>query len=149
MPSEPLVLPTTADCHCWIFQHRLPPRKLRVYRSGILFPAGSASPFPLLCCLVRCLQGYGQASLALPGTRATICLLLSSRMGWHGMTSDSASWCRESHHYGHYTASPNPTNSYPIPIPAACHIHVDIVGPLSTSAQGCSYLFTVIDHSNR
>ena len=38
-----------------------------------------------------------------------------------------------------------------IPVPARrfSHIHVDLVGPLLTSAAGYSYLFTAVDRSTR
>ncbi len=39
----------------------------------------------------------------------------------------------------------------PIPVPACLfsHIHVDLVGPLPTSAAGHSYIFTAVDRSTR
>jgi hypothetical protein len=39
----------------------------------------------------------------------------------------------------------------PIPVPSCrfSHVHVDLVGPLPTSAEGWSYIMTMMDRSNR
>ncbi len=39
----------------------------------------------------------------------------------------------------------------PIPVPTQrfSHVHLDLVGPLPTSAQGYRYLFTMVDRTSR
>jgi transposase InsO family protein len=90
-------------------------------------------------------------NLAHPGIRATR-RLMSSRFVWRGMSSDVNAWCREctACHRAKVTRQP-PAAVQPIPVPAArfTHIHVDLVGPLPTSADGYVYLFTIIDRSTR
>jgi hypothetical protein len=41
------------------------------------------------------------------------------------------------------------TQSIPVPERRFTHLHVDLVGPLPTSAEGFKYLFTIIDRSTR
>jgi transposase InsO family protein len=90
-------------------------------------------------------------NLAHPGIRATR-RLMTSRFVWRGMSSDINAWCREctACHRAKVTRQP-PAAVQPIPVPAVrfTHIHVDLVGPLPTSADGYVYLFTIIDRSTR
>jgi hypothetical protein len=68
------------------------------------------------------------------------------------MAADIGRWCRECQDCarGKVTVQP-PAALLPIPIPNQrfSHIHVDLVGPLPVSAEGYTYLFTVIDRSTR
>ncbi|MFN9901112.1 MAG: integrase zinc binding domain-containing protein, partial [bacterium] len=82
--------------------------------------------------------------VAHPGVRATR-RLIARRFAWKGMATDVAAWTRDCQQYqrGKVTAQPAAAVE-PIPVPARrfSHIHVDLVGPLPTSAAGYSYLFT-------
>ena len=90
-------------------------------------------------------------SLAHPGIRATR-RLITSRFVWPGCQADVSRWCRDCQdcQRGKVTKQP-PAATLPIPVPARrfSHIHVDLVGPLPTSADGFRYLFTMIDRSTR
>jgi hypothetical protein len=86
-----------------------------------------------------------------PGTRGTH-RLMSARVIWHGMSSDIAAWCQDCQQCARGKASPQPAALIqPIPVPERrfTHAHVDIVGPLPTSAVGFSYLFTMVDRFTR
>jgi transposase InsO family protein len=89
--------------------------------------------------------------LAHPGVRATRCLL-AARVVWPGMVADIGRWCRECQDCPRGKVSAQ-LAAAAVPIPVPCqrfsHIHVDLVGPLPVSAEGYSYLFTVIDCSMR
>ena len=89
--------------------------------------------------------------VAHPGVRATR-RLIARRFAWKGMATDVAAWTRDCQQCqrGKVTAQPAAAVE-PIPVPARrfSHIHVDLVGPLPTSAAGYSYLFTAVDRSTR
>ncbi len=90
-------------------------------------------------------------SIAHPGIRASR-RLLSARVVWRGMASDIASWCRDCQQCNRAKVTSQPAAPVqPIPVPSRrfSHVHVDIVGPLPTSAHRQSYLSTVIDRSTR
>jgi hypothetical protein len=89
--------------------------------------------------------------LSHPGIRATK-RLISSRFVWRGCASDVAAWSRECLGCARgKTAVHVKSEVMPIEIPANKfqHVHVDIVGPLPTSATGYSYLLTCIDRTSR
>jgi transposase InsO family protein len=90
--------------------------------------------------------------LAHTGIRAARRLVLS-RFVWHGCASDVSGWCRdcETCQRGKVTRQPAAaaTQSIPVPERRFTHLHVDLVGPLPTSAEGFKYLFTIIDRSTR
>jgi transposase InsO family protein len=89
--------------------------------------------------------------LAHPGIRATR-RLVWSRFVWHGCASDVAGWCRDCQtcQRGKVTRQPAAaTQNIPVPERQFTHLHVDLVGPLPTSAEGFKYLFTIIDRSTR
>jgi cleavage and polyadenylation specificity factor subunit 1 len=89
--------------------------------------------------------------LAHPGVRASR-RILAARVVWPGMAADINKWCRDCQQCarGKVTAQPAAAVA-PIPIPRErfSHIHVDIVGPLPVSAEGYTYLFTIIVPSTR
>jgi hypothetical protein len=89
--------------------------------------------------------------VAHPGVRATR-RLISRRYAWKGMAADVAAWTKDCQQCqrGKVTAQPAAAVE-PIPVPARrfSHIHVDLVGPLPTSADGYSYIFTAVDRSTR
>ncbi|MFO0004092.1 MAG: hypothetical protein ACK559_23470, partial [bacterium] len=64
--------------------------------------------------------------------------LMAARVVWRGMASDVAN--------PQHTA---PVQPIPIPERRFTHVHVDLVGPLPTSAEGFKYLFTMVDRSSR
>ena len=68
------------------------------------------------------------------------------------MSSDIAAWCRDCQQCARGKASPQPAapiQLIPVSERRFTHAHVDIVGPLPTSAEGFSYLFTMVDRSTR
>jgi transposase InsO family protein len=75
------------------------------------------------------------------GVRATRCLI-ARRFAW---TKD----CQQCQR-GKVTAQPAAAVE-PIPVPTRwfSHIHVDLVGPMPTSAAGHSYIFTAVDRPSR
>ncbi len=77
---------------------------------------------------------------------------MAPRVVWPGMALDLAAWCRDCQLCARGKASPQHTAPVqPIPIPEwhFTHMHVDLVGPLPTSAEGFKYLFTMVDRSSR
>jgi hypothetical protein len=68
------------------------------------------------------------------------------------MAADVTAWTKDCQHCqrGKVTAQPAAAVE-PIPVPARrfSHIHVDLVGPLPTSAAGHSYIFAAVDRSTR
>jgi len=68
------------------------------------------------------------------------------------MSTDITAWCRDCQacQAAKITKQPR-ARIQPIPVPAVrfTHVHVDIVGPLSTLAEGYQYLFTMVDRSTR
>jgi hypothetical protein len=89
--------------------------------------------------------------LAHPGIRASK-RLISSRFLWPGLASQVAAWCRDCQLCQRAKASNSPT-SPPMhianPTQRFSHLHVDLVGPLPTSAGGYTHLLTVLDRSTR
>ena len=89
--------------------------------------------------------------LAHAGIRATR-RLMAARVVWCGISSDVAAWCKACQLCARGKASLQHTAPVqPIPIPERrfTHVHVDLVGPLPTSAEGYRYLFTMVDRSSR
>ena len=90
-------------------------------------------------------------SLAHPGTRASR-RLLAARFVWKGMASDVGRWCRECMLCQKAKITTQPTAPIqPILVPGRrfTHIHVDLVGPLTASAEGHTHVMTMIDRSTR
>jgi RNase H-like domain found in reverse transcriptase/Integrase zinc binding domain len=88
-------------------------------------------------------------SLAHPGIRATK-RLLSKRVVWRGMATDATKWCRECQHCQRAkvtTQAAAAVQAIPVPDRRFSHLHVDLVGPLPTSAAGFRYMMTMIDRS--
>ncbi len=87
--------------------------------------------------------------LAHPGIRASK-RLISSRFLWPGLASQVAAWCRNCQ-LCHSAKASNSPASPPLhianPTQRFSHIHVDIVGPLPTSAGGYTHLLTALDRS--
>jgi Integrase zinc binding domain len=102
------------------------------------FSSGSARP--LIPAADRCTVLNLVHSLAHPGICATK-RLLSKRGVWRGMATDAAKWCRDCQHAK--------VQVIPVPDRQFSHLHVDLVGPLPTSATGFRYIMTIIDRSTR
>ncbi len=89
--------------------------------------------------------------LAHPGIRASR-RLIASRFVWPGLASQVAAWCRDCQHCQRAKATATPA-SPPLhianPSQRFSHLHLDLVGPLPTSAGGHTHLLTVIDRSTR
>jgi RNase H-like domain found in reverse transcriptase/Reverse transcriptase (RNA-dependent DNA polymerase)/Integrase zinc binding domain/Integrase core domain len=89
--------------------------------------------------------------LAHPGTRATR-RMVSTRFVWRGMAADIAAWCRDCQGCARgkiLTHVKSPVQKIPVPAARFSHVHVDIVGPLPTSAEGHTHLLTMIDRTTR
>jgi transposase InsO family protein len=90
-------------------------------------------------------------SLAHPGVKATG-RLMGSRVVWPLMKRDIARWVADCQDCSRAKVTRQPAAAVqPIPVPTQrfTHIHVDFVGPLTTSKEGFRYLFTIIDRSSR
>ena len=90
-------------------------------------------------------------SLAHPGIRATR-RLLAARFVWKGMAADVSRWCRECMLCQKAKITTQPAAPIqPIPVPGRrfTHLHVDLVGPLTASADGHKHVMTMIDRSTR
>ena len=77
---------------------------------------------------------------------------MAARVVWKGMAKDITAWCKDCQacSRGKVTVQLKVTVQ-PIPVPTQqfSHVHVDLVGPLPTSAEGLKYLFTMVDRSSR
>jgi Integrase zinc binding domain len=89
--------------------------------------------------------------LAHGGKRATR-RMISSCYLWPGLAADVCRWCRECLECAAAKVTQyNKGTVQPITVPLLrfSHLHIDLVGPLPTSAEGYSHLFTIIDRSTR
>jgi len=106
---------------------------------------------PLIPEVDRVAVFQGIHGLAHPGTQATR-RLLCGRVVWRGMSADITAWCRDCQAWQAAKITKQlRVKIQPIPVPAVrfTHVHVDIVGPLPTLAEGYQYLFTMVDRSTR
>jgi transposase InsO family protein len=90
-------------------------------------------------------------SLAHPGMKATG-QLMGSRVVWPFMKRDIAKWegdCQDCVHTKVTRQLAAAVQPIPVPTQRFSHIHVDFVGPLTTSKEGFRYLFTIINRSSR
>ena len=90
-------------------------------------------------------------TLAHPGIRATR-RLLSSRFVWRGLAADVGHWCRECEacQKAKITTQPKaPIQPITVPVRRFTHLHVDLVGPLTASAEGHTHVMTFIDRTTR
>ena len=109
---------------------------------------GSARPF--VPAVLRCRVFDSLHRLSHPGIRSTQ-RLISERFVWPCMQRDIRQWTRACHSCqrtktGRHTAAP--LGTFPLPDARFQHIHVDLVGPLPTSA-GFRYLLTCVDRFSR
>ena len=88
--------------------------------------------------------------LSHPSGRTTI-RLINTRFVWHGINKDITAWsktclaCQSAKIHHHVSA---PLQQFATPDDRFDSIHIDIVGPLSSS-RGTSYLFTIVDRFTR
>ena len=88
--------------------------------------------------------------LSHPGTKATV-KIMTSRFVWHGIAKDVREWaracirCQTAKVHQHIRA---PLQQFEKPAARFAHVHVDLVGPL-TSSKGHTHLLTVIDRFTR
>ena len=109
---------------------------------------GSARPFVPAVLRRRVFDSLHR--LSHPGIRSTQ-RLISERFVWPCMQRDIRQWTRACHSCqrtktGRHTAAP--LGTFPLPDARFQHIHVDLVGPLPTSA-GFRYLLTCVDRFSR
>ena len=115
-------------------------------------------------CGVTCLQVFCGLWCPLNSSRqfSTMCMtwhtylgirasqrLISSRFMWRGCT---AKWCIDCQHCACGKVMEQETTvveNIQIPDANFWHIHMDLVGPLPTSKDCCSYLLTAIDSATR
>jgi hypothetical protein len=68
------------------------------------------------------------------------------------MNQDVVAWCRDCQHCARAKVTKQPAAAVqPIPVPCHrfTHVHVDLVGPLSTTPERYRYLFTMVDRTTR
>jgi len=71
---------------------------------------------------------------------------------WPFMKRDIAAWVKDCQACSRAKVTRQPpaaVNPIPVPSQRFSHIHVDFVGPLTTSKEGFRYLFTIIDRTSR
>jgi hypothetical protein len=124
------------------------------------FPLGSknlmcdvllANPRPVVPASFRRVVFNSIHSIAHPGIRVTK-RMISARYVWKGMGADIMSFCRDCQRCdrGKVTAMVH-TQIQPIQLPVKrfSHVHINIVGPLQASPEGCTHLLTMVDRSTR
>jgi transposase InsO family protein len=110
-----------------------------------------ASPRPLIPLQHRRAVFDTFHQLVHPGIRATR-RLLAARVVWEKMNQDVVAWCRDCQHCARAKVTKQPAAAVqPIHVPRHrfTHMHVDLVGPLSTTPEGYRYLFTMVDRTTR
>ena len=89
--------------------------------------------------------------LAHAGTRATR-RMITSRYVWKQCATDITAWCKDCQKCarGKVTRQEEaPVEPIDVPATPFTHVHVDLVGPLSPSSKGHTYLMTMIDRTTR
>ena len=90
-------------------------------------------------------------SLAHPGIRASR-RLVSTRFVWKGLAANVGRWCKECEacQKANITTQPSaPIQPIPVPSRRFTHLHVDLVGPLTSSVDGHTHIMAIIDRSTR
>ncbi len=110
-------------------------QRVQIHGADVLCDVSTGVVRPLVAAAFRTGVFAAIHGLAHPGIRARR-RLVSSRFVWHGCASDVAGWCQDCQtcQRGKVTRQ---------------HLHVDLVWPLPTSAEGFKCLFTIIDRSTR
>ena len=108
-------------------------------------------PRPLLPPAFRMAAFTAVHSLAHPGIIATQ-RLMSTRWLWAGMAVDTPRWCKDCQRCQRAKVTKQPRATLqPMVILALrfSHLHLDLVGPLLRSAEGCNHILTIVDRSSR
>jgi hypothetical protein len=126
-------------------------QSVRVQGVQLLCDVSRGVPRPVVPLQDR--QGVFQMlhGLTHPGIRA-MCRLVSARFVWHRLARDVGAWCRDCQtcQRGKVTKQPAaPLQAFPPAPRRLSHVHVDLVGPLPSSAEGYVYLLTVINRATR
>ena len=90
-------------------------------------------------------------TLAHPGIRASR-RLISGKFVWKELAADVGRWCKEclAFQRAKITTQPSaPVQPIPVPSRRFTHIHVDLVGPLTASAEGYTHVMTMVDRTTR
>jgi cleavage and polyadenylation specificity factor subunit 1 len=117
----------------------------------LLSETSGPSPRPLIPAAHRRQVFNAFHSLGHPGVKATG-RVIGTRVTWPYMKRDVAAWVRDCQACSRAKVTRQPAVAVqPIPVPSQrfSHIHVDFVGPLTTSKEGFRYLFTIIDRTSR
>ena len=78
--------------------------------------------------------------------------MISNRWVWPGLASDVAAWSRYCQQCarGKVTRQEHTTvQAIPVPKQKFTHVHVDLVGPLSSSSRGHTHLLTIVGRTTR
>jgi transposase InsO family protein len=139
------------DCSKAVFSPVLRVMTVKLEDTNILVDVSSGVFRPLVPASFRRPIFDAVHSLAHAGERATR-RMISSRYLWPGLAADVRRWCRDCvecaaakvtrHHRGE-------VQPIAVPLLRFSHLHIDLVGPLPTSAEGYTHLFTIIDRSTR
>ena len=126
-------------------------QQLQVEGTSLLCDVSTGVPRPLVPTSWRPAIFSAVHNLAHPGVRATR-RLISGRFVWSKMATDVAQWCRDCqgcargkvHRHVH-----TPVHAFATPSRRFAHLHVDLVGPLPSSKEGYTHLFTIVDRTTR
>ncbi len=143
--------PACPDCRCAKSSPALRVSEILLHGSPILVDTSTGVFRPIIPGIFRRPIFDAVHSLAHPGIRATR-RLISSRFIWPGLASQVAAWCRDcqSCQRGKVTSQPSsPPGHIANPAQRFSHLHIDLVGPLPTSQDGYTHLFTVVERSTR
>jgi cleavage and polyadenylation specificity factor subunit 1 len=124
---------------------------VKVGERDLLCDTSTGAMRPLVPTNMRQAVFAAMHQLSHPGTRATR-RLIAARFVWRGMASDVNAWCKDCVQCARGKVLTHVKSEVqPIPVPVAKfeHVHVDIVGPFPTSADGFSYVLTMIDRTTR
>jgi cleavage and polyadenylation specificity factor subunit 1 len=110
----------------------------------------AGKPRPYVPALLRRQVLQSLHNLSHPGTRATA-KLVSQRFVWPGIQKDCRDWARacqpcQRSKVSRHTVTP--LGHFTLPAARFLHVHVDLIGPLSTSA-GFTYCLTAVGHFTR
>jgi transposase InsO family protein len=125
--------------------------RVMLHGHNVLCDISTGTPRPLVPRKWRPAVFHSLHDLAHPGVRATK-RLVTSRYVWAQCAADVAKWCRSC--LGCARGKPGggcetPVQQIEIPQHRFSHIHVDIVGPFPTSAEGYTHLLSMVDRSTR
>ena len=143
------VQPTCTDVQRLLSCSSLRVQILQVEGTALLCDVSTGVPRLLVPTPMRPAVFSAVHNLAHPGIRATR-RLIRGRFVWSKMSANIAAWCRDCqccargkvHKHVH-----TPVQVFVTPSRRFAHLHVDLVGPLPTSQEGYTHLFTIIDRT--